>query len=132
MVLKNGTKSLEWWIDSPLKPLLKVHIFNYTNIEAVLSGKEKKIKIEDIGPYVYEEQVERVSLTFLDGNKIASYVSKNMLPYFSKLIPDNFCRKIEVNYFHENLHHETLLKVMWLWFQMCHSYLRSIVLKKIR
>lgn len=75
MVLKNGSKSLEWWIESPLKPLLKVHIFNYTNIEAVLSGREKKIKVEDIGPYVYEETVKRVQLSYLDDFKITSYVS---------------------------------------------------------
>lgn len=59
-----------------MKPLLKVHIFNYTNIEAVLRGKEKKIKVEDIGPYVYEEEVKRVNLTYHEGNKITSYVSK--------------------------------------------------------
>ena len=76
-----------------MKPLLKVHIFNYTNIEAVLSGKEKKIKIEDIGPYVYEEQVERVNLTFLDDNKITSYVSKIVLTYYSKLIDEKFIGK---------------------------------------
>lgn len=80
-MLKNGTKALEWWIDSPLKPLLKVHIFNYTNIDAVLSGREKKIKVQDVGPYVYEEKVERVKISWQDGNKITAYVNLN---YFIK------------------------------------------------
>lgn len=76
LVLKNGSKSLEWWIDSPIKPLLKVHIFNYTNIDAVLQGKEDKIKVQDIGPYVYEETLQRVHLSYHDENKITFYVSR--------------------------------------------------------
>lgn len=74
-MLRNNSKSLEWWIDSPLKPLLKMHIFNYTNIDAVLKGREKKIKIQDVGPYVYEEKLERVNMSWIDGNKILSFVS---------------------------------------------------------
>lgn len=74
-MLKNGTKSLAWWIESPLKPHIKIHIFNYTNIDAVLKGRETKIKVEDVGPYVYEEKAQRVMLSYLDGNKITSYVS---------------------------------------------------------
>ena len=51
-----------------------MHLFNYTNIDAVLSGKEKKIKIQDVGPYVYEETLQRTKLSFIDGNKITYYV----------------------------------------------------------
>jgi hypothetical protein len=74
LVLKNGTKSLDWWIESPLKPLIKVHIFNYTNIEDVLAGRTKKIKVNDVGPFVYEDKLQRVKLEYLDGNKISFYV----------------------------------------------------------
>lgn len=59
-----------------MKPLLKVHVFNYTNIDEVLSGREEKLKVQDIGPYVYEEKVERVKMSWLDGNKISAYVSE--------------------------------------------------------
>lgn len=76
LVLRNGSKSLEWWIDSPIKPLLKVHIFNYTNIDEILRGSDEKIKVEDVGPYVYEETLQRVKLTYLDGNKITFYENR--------------------------------------------------------
>lgn len=75
LILKNNTKSMEWWQDSPIQPLLKIHIFNYSNIDEVLNGKEKKIKVQDIGPYVYKEFGKRVNLSFTDDNKITFYVS---------------------------------------------------------
>lgn len=61
---------MEWWIDSPIQPLLKIHIFNYTNIDEVLSGRDKKIKVQDVGPYVYKEFGRRVNLAFTDDFKI--------------------------------------------------------------
>lgn len=66
---------MEWWLDSPIQPLIKIHIFNYTNIDEYLSGKEKKIKVEDVGPYVYKEYGKRVNLSFTDDSKITFYVS---------------------------------------------------------
>jgi hypothetical protein len=74
-VLRNGSKALELWINSPIKPLLKIHLFNYTNIDAVLAGTEKKIKVQDVGPYVYEETLQRTKLSYLEENKITFYVS---------------------------------------------------------
>lgn len=75
LILKNNTKSMEWWQKSPIQPLLKIHIFNYTNIDDFLSGRDKKIKLQDVGPYVYKEFGQRVNLAFSDDNKITFNVS---------------------------------------------------------
>lgn len=70
LILKNNTKSMEWWQNSPIQPLLKIHMFNYTNIDDFLSGRDKKIKLEDVGPYVYKQFGQRVNLEFSEDNKI--------------------------------------------------------------
>lgn len=66
---------MEWWIDSPIQPLIKIHIFNYTNIDDFLSGKDEKIKLKDVGPYVYKEFGSRVNLEFTEDHKITFNVS---------------------------------------------------------
>jgi scavenger receptor class B, member 1 len=67
---------MEWWVDSPIQPLLKIYIFNYTNIDDYLNGVDKKIKIEEVGPYVYKEFGQRVNLEFHEDYKITFNVSK--------------------------------------------------------
>lgn len=66
---------MEWWKDSPIQPLIKIHIFNYTNIDDFLSGRDKKIKLQDVGPYVYKEFGQRVNLEFTEDYKITFNVS---------------------------------------------------------
>lgn len=73
LALKNDTKSLNWWIKPPIEPLLKVHIFNYTNMDRFMQGKDDKIKVHDVGPYVYREQGEKIKLVFHDDHKITYY-----------------------------------------------------------
>lgn len=82
-MLRNGSEAMKLWVNSPIKPLLKIHIFNYTNIDAVLAGREKKIKIQDVGPYVYEETLQRTKLSFLEENKITFYVSLMIIIEFN-------------------------------------------------
>lgn len=66
---------MEWWQNSPIQPLLKIHIFNYTNIDDFLSGRDQKIKLQDHGPYVYKEFGQRINLEFSDDDKITFNVS---------------------------------------------------------
>lgn len=64
---------LEYWTKPPFDPLLKVYVFNYTNIFDVLNGNETIIKLKEVGPYVYHERVEKTGLKF-DGHEITFYV----------------------------------------------------------
>lgn len=41
------------WERPPVDLYLKVYLFNITNHEAFLAGRDKKINVEEIGPYVY-------------------------------------------------------------------------------
>lgn len=41
------------WQRPPVELLLKVYLFNITNHEAFLAGRDKKLKVAEVGPYVY-------------------------------------------------------------------------------
>lgn len=77
---------------SPIQPLLKVHVFNYTNIEDFLSGRDSKIKLQDVGPYVYKQFGQRVNLEFYEDHKITFNVSFSKKTNLSSLIYFLVCR----------------------------------------
>lgn len=72
LVLANNTKAKQWWEKTPIYPLLKVYIFNYTNTEDFLSGKDDILRIEEVGPLTYNETGERVELEH-HGDSTISY-----------------------------------------------------------
>lgn len=54
MVLRNNSDALKLF-RKPLTPsLVKVHIFNYTNFKDFVDGYDEKLKVKEVGPYVYE------------------------------------------------------------------------------
>jgi len=57
-----GTDISKAWISPPVKPLLKIYYFNVTNPEEYLSGK--KLRLQEIGPYVYEEKWQRENVVW--------------------------------------------------------------------
>lgn len=48
---KNGESS-SLWLKPDVYSYAKLHIFNITNAEAFLAGREK-LRLEETGPYVY-------------------------------------------------------------------------------
>lgn len=54
-----------------MNPLLRVHVFNYTNTERFLQGLDPKLKVEDIGPYVYMEKLEKTDVQFNEDGTIS-------------------------------------------------------------
>jgi CD36 family len=55
---------LAWFINPPIDPIIKVYVFNYTNIDEFLDGTNGKIKLQEIGPYIYREPSQKVLFTF--------------------------------------------------------------------
>ncbi|XP_039957518.1 lysosome membrane protein 2 [Bactrocera tryoni] len=66
IILKNDSESTRNWMNPNPKydTLLKVHIFNYTNIDKYFAGVDDKIKVEDIGPLTYKEHTTKVNVSF--------------------------------------------------------------------
>ena len=52
--MRRGTFLFNLWENPPLDVYLKVYIFNITNGDAFLSGRDKKLKVVEVGPYVYQ------------------------------------------------------------------------------
>lgn len=54
MALQKDKESFELWSKPSPKPQYKVSIFNYTNVQEFENGYDKKLKVKELGPYVYE------------------------------------------------------------------------------
>lgn len=93
LVLANGTKAKQWWQKTPIYPLMKIYIFNYTNAEAYLSGKENILRLQELGPITYREMSEKVDLVHHEDGTITYKVSFILLDG----VPDFLCtcRKIQ-------------------------------------
>ncbi|KAK2577977.1 hypothetical protein KPH14_008412 [Odynerus spinipes] len=71
------------WEKPPIDVYLKVFIFNITNPVEFLKGKEK-LKLQEVGPYVYQEFLENQNVTFHDNGTI-TYVPKRSVYYVPEL-----------------------------------------------
>lgn len=83
MVIRNNTMAFKLWQYPTVQPIMKVHIFNYTNWRNVRAGTAKKLIVEDVGPYTYAQQIERVNIKF-QGN-LLSFQEKNSFKYLPEL-----------------------------------------------
>lgn len=63
----------ELWKNPPFKTNLKIHVFNYTNVEEFLNGKDDKLKVRDVGPYVYQEESSKTNLNFSENDREVTY-----------------------------------------------------------
>lgn len=52
-MLNKGSLSFKLWQNPPYEIYLKIYIFNVTNADAFIAGREK-LKFEEIGPYTYQ------------------------------------------------------------------------------
>ncbi|XP_065368262.1 lysosome membrane protein 2 [Calliphora vicina] len=68
LILANNSETAKSWMNPNPKydTLLKVHIFNYTNIQDYLEYKADKIKVVDIGPLTYKEHTTKANVVFND------------------------------------------------------------------
>ncbi|XP_072758180.1 scavenger receptor class B member 1 [Anoplolepis gracilipes] len=71
------------WKRPPLDIYLNVYVFNITNSVEFLSGKEK-LKIQEIGPYVYQEFLENDNITFND-NDTLTYIPRRSIKYVPEM-----------------------------------------------
>ncbi|XP_050506428.1 scavenger receptor class B member 1-like isoform X2 [Diabrotica virgifera virgifera] len=86
MVLSNNTHMFNIWKKPPVDVIYNVYIFNYTNVEDFRDGLAEKLHLEEVGPYAYEEHLERVDLEFPTHNSISYKEKRNFVfkPELSK------------------------------------------------
>ncbi|KAG5347598.1 SCRB1 protein, partial [Acromyrmex charruanus] len=71
------------WKKPDLDIYLNIYIFNITNPIEFLSGKEK-LKLQEIGPYVYQEYLVNDNITFNDNNTM-SYIPRRTVVYVPEM-----------------------------------------------
>lgn len=52
--MRSGSYLYYLWQKPPLPVYMSLYIFNISNAEAFLSGVDEKLKLVEVGPYVYQ------------------------------------------------------------------------------
>ncbi|EZA58061.1 hypothetical protein DMN91_006308 [Ooceraea biroi] len=84
--LRNGSLSFHYWQKPGVIRLTKVYIFNMTNVEGFLQFNEKP-KLQEVGPFVYREDMEKVNVMF-HNNGTVSYQHKKILNFVPEMSKD--------------------------------------------
>ncbi|KAM3968117.1 sensory neuron membrane protein 2 [Aphomia sociella] len=75
--LDNSSMMYEKWRVLPMPLKFKIYVFNVTNVEDINAGK--KPKLEEIGPFVYNEYRERKILGYGDNDTIRYMLKKTFI-----------------------------------------------------
>lgn len=51
---EEGGEIYNLWAKPPVDLYVRVYLFNVTNKEAFLSGADRKLNLQEVGPYVYK------------------------------------------------------------------------------
>ncbi|KYN10729.1 PREDICTED: scavenger receptor class B member 1-like [Trachymyrmex cornetzi] len=70
MELRNGTLIFDWWQRPPLKIKYNVYIFNYTNVDEFEANEASKLRVQELGPYKYQETISRTNVVLHDNGTI--------------------------------------------------------------
>ncbi|XP_025421899.1 scavenger receptor class B member 1-like isoform X2 [Sipha flava] len=68
------------WQKPPVKVYVSVYIFNVTNADRFLEGEDEKLNVQEIGPYVYWEELENTNCTF-NSNDTITYIPRRKLHF---------------------------------------------------
>ncbi|KAF6210678.1 hypothetical protein GE061_013785 [Apolygus lucorum] len=71
LTMSEGSYIYEVWKTPPIKLYIKIFIFNITNAQEFMSGQDKKLKVQEIGPYVYSEKLENTNVTWFNNNSLS-------------------------------------------------------------
>jgi len=69
--MKDGSYLYSIWEAPPVKVYIKVYLFNVTNSERFIKGLDKKLKVNEIGPYVYSEIVTNNNVTWNENGTLS-------------------------------------------------------------
>ncbi|KAJ6637985.1 Scavenger receptor class B member 1 [Pseudolycoriella hygida] len=78
--IREGSLLFFLFKNPPLEVFISVYVFNVTNVEAFLSKKDSKLKVEEVGPYVYREFLEHTNYTF-HSNGTLTYFPKRTVKF---------------------------------------------------
>ncbi len=64
LVVGPDSDLFQLWRNPPIHPTMSMFLFNITNSEQWLDGSDDQLKVEQVGPYSYEESWEKTDIHF--------------------------------------------------------------------
>ncbi|EDW76211.2 uncharacterized protein Dwil_GK14781 [Drosophila willistoni] len=71
LIMAEKGEIFDLWATPPVDLYIKIYLFNITNAEAFLAGREK-LNVEQVGPYVYKEIMTHQNITFNENNTMST------------------------------------------------------------
>jgi len=75
--LRNGTQVFDWWQNVPFNFSYNIYVFNYTNVEDFEAGRASKLRVQELGPYMYSEKIIRMNVV-MHQNGTMTYEQKKV------------------------------------------------------
>ncbi|XP_076256603.1 scavenger receptor class B member 1-like isoform X2 [Rhynchophorus ferrugineus] len=72
LVFGPGGEIYSLWQRPPVELYLKVYLWNITNKDEYMNGIDKKLKFQEVGPYVYREHMSHENVTFNDNGTLTT------------------------------------------------------------
>ncbi|XP_014283918.1 scavenger receptor class B member 1 isoform X1 [Halyomorpha halys] len=72
-----GLPPYDWWKTPPDVVVLKAYVFNITNSEEFIRGETNKLKVQEVGPYIFKEKFNHTNVVF-HKNGTMTYVATRM------------------------------------------------------
>ncbi|XP_039751840.1 scavenger receptor class B member 1-like isoform X2 [Pararge aegeria] len=72
VVLSEGGEIFQSWQKPEVKLYTRVFLFNITNAEEYLAGEATKVKVKEVGPFVYREALEHSNVTFNENGTLST------------------------------------------------------------
>ncbi|XP_044572457.1 scavenger receptor class B member 1 isoform X4 [Drosophila ananassae] len=71
LIMAEGGEIFNLWAQPPVDLYIKIYLFNITNAEDFLAGREQ-LKVEQVGPYVYKEIMTHENVIFNENDTMSS------------------------------------------------------------
>lgn len=73
MTLTPTSASFDIWRETPIPMYLECFLFNITNADEIIAGKNVSIRVEQLGPYVYKESHSKANISWHDNSTVEFY-----------------------------------------------------------
>ncbi|XP_037881878.1 scavenger receptor class B member 1 [Glossina fuscipes] len=87
LIMRENNEMFDLWAKPPIDLYIKIYLFNITNAEAFLAGREK-MNVQQVGPYVYRELFTHENVTF-NANDTMSALPRHPLVWQEHLSEGN-------------------------------------------
>ncbi|XP_069684505.1 scavenger receptor class B member 1-like [Periplaneta americana] len=82
--MRRGFPPFEWWVTPPEEVFVSFYVFNVSNYEQFLNGSHSKLRLQEVGPYVFKE-VEQHTNVEHNGNDTLTYKRQYKVEFVPEL-----------------------------------------------